>query len=341
VAIAALAGQGTGAVVGVSGGGTRATTEVGATSTASRGSGSISRGSGSTRVGATDERFRANLSTVAGPPTETIVVAGDIAGCGWRADSATARLVQGIPGIVMTAGDNAYPSGTLRQFRECYGPTWGRFRDRTRPVPGNHDRVSDRGAAYFEYFGWRAGPPGRGYYTFTAGTWRVYALDTNCRAIGGCKEGSAEYRWLKADLAAHPSACVLAVWHHPRYSSGTHGSLTASRALLRLLYDAGAEIVVNGHDHVYERFAPMRPNGRRDLQFGIRMFVAGTGGAPLYGFPRGRLRNSRVRNATTHGVLRLTLRPGRYAWRFLPVPGGSFTDSGTGVCHDAPGADSG
>jgi hypothetical protein len=266
----------------------------------------------------------------------TIIVAGDIASCSWDGDAATARLVRRIPGTVMTAGDNAYQSGSLTEFRECYGPTWGRFRNRTRPVLGNHD-VATRGAAgYFRYFGKRAGRPGRGWYGFNAGSWRIYALNTNCRMIGGCKEGSAELRWLRADLEAHPRRCVLAVWHHPRYSSGMHGNVNASRALLSALYRAGAEIVVNGHDHLYERFAAARPNGEADPVHGIRQFIVGTGGAPLYRATRPFAPNSRRRNSATHGVLRLTLHVNRYEWEFVPVRGGGFRDRGSGACHGAP-----
>jgi 3',5'-cyclic AMP phosphodiesterase CpdA len=276
-------------------------------------------------------------AVIEGPPTQTIVVAGDIAGCAWRGDESTARLVELIPGIVMTAGDNVYQTGTLRQFRRCYHPSWGRFRNRTRPVPGNHDVVTPGAAGYFQYFGWRAGPRRRGWYAFDAGAWRVYALNTNCRTIGGCKEGSAELHWLRADLAAHPRRCVLAVWHHPRYSSGLHGNRKASRAFLSALYEAGADIVVNGHDHIYERFAPARPNGTADPEHGIRQFIVGTGGAPLYRASRPFAPNSRRRISSRHGVLRLALEWDRYQWAFIPVRGGSSVrDRGASRCHEAP-----
>lgn len=273
------------------------------------------------------------FAAVGSPPTETVIVAGDIASCAWSRDRATARLVDAIPGIVMTAGDNAYQIGSHRQFRRCYAPTWGRFRDRTRPVPGNHDWGTPGAAGYFRYFGRLAGPPGRGYYAFSAGTWRVYALASDCWAVGGCKMGSAQYRWLQSDLASHPRRCVLAVWHAPRFSSGPHGNSSATRPLLKLLYDAGAEVVVNGHDHVYERFAPARPDGRADPAYGIRQFVVGTGGAPLYSFRKRLAPNSQVRDASTHGVLRLRLAPDGFSWKFLPVRGDKFTDEGAGDCH--------
>jgi hypothetical protein len=277
------------------------------------------------------------MAVVEAPPRQTVLVAGDIAGCTWSGDEATAQVVEGIPGKVMTAGDNAYQAGSLEQFRRCYGRTWGRFRNRTRPVIGNHDMVTPGAAGYFRYFGWRAGPRRRGWYAFDAGAWRVYALNTNCRSIGGCKEGSAQLRWLRADLAFHPRRCVLAVWHHPRYSSGPHGNLNASRAFLSALYVAGADIVVNGHDHLYERFAPARPNGVADPDNGIRQFIVGTGGAPLYRASRPFAPNSRRRISSTHGVLRLTLEWDRYEWEFLPVRAArSVRDRGNGMCHEAP-----
>jgi acid phosphatase type 7 len=294
----------------------------------------VGRAAGEERSGRTADRSPASEA----PATATVIVAGDIAGCAWRHDSATARLVDAIPGIVMTAGDNAYQTGTYRQFRDCYHPTWGRFRDRTRPTPGNHDWATAGAAGYFRYFGRLAGPPGRGYYKFDAGEWRVYALAGDCRAVGGCRDGSPQYRWLQRELAAHPRRCVLAVWHQPRFSSGVHGSSSATKPLLRLLFRAGAEVVVNGHDHLYERFAPARPDGTVDRVHGIRQFIVGTGGAPLYHFREPFAPNSRVRNASTHGVLRLTLKADRYAWEFIPVPGKTFTDDGSGRCHGRPPA---
>jgi acid phosphatase type 7 len=268
--------------------------------------------------------------------TQTVIAAGDIASCGWETDAATAELVESMPGIVMTAGDNAYPSGTYGQFRDCYGPTWGRFIERTRPTPGNHDWYTDGAAGYFRYFGDRAGPAGRGYYAFRAGSWLVYALSGDCVAVGGCWNGSPQHTWLKEHLAAHPRRCVLAVWHQPRFSSGPHGENTKVAPLLRVLYRAGAEIVVNGHDHLYERFVPGRPDGTADPLHGIRRFTVGTAGAPLYAPEEPFARGSEVRDATSHGVLELTLGSDGYGWRFVPVAGGTFTDAGTGVCHAPP-----
>jgi len=272
------------------------------------------------------------------PRRATILVAGDIASCAWKKDSATARLVDALPGIVMTAGDNAYQSGTYRQFRDCYAPTWGRFRDRTRPTPGNHDWVTPGARGYFRYFGDLAGPAGRGYYAFDAGAWRVYALTGDCSAVGGCRNGTPQNTWLKEDLASHPRDCVLAVWHQPRFSSGPHGTSTRTNALLKVLYGAGAEVVVNGHDHLYEMFAPARPDSTLDPEYGIRQFIAGTGGGPLYSFREPFAPNSRVRSSSAHGVLRLTLEADRYTWEFLPVAGTTFSDEGAGACHGSPPA---
>ena len=199
----------------------------------------------------------------------------------------------------------------------------------------DHEWAKPDAVGYFRYFGTLAGPSGRGYYAFDAGSWRVYALAGDCWAVGGCRMGSPQHGWLAADLAAHPAACVLAVWHQPRFSSGPHGSSTATRPLLKLLYDAGAELVVNGHDHDYERFAPARPDGTADPAHGIRQIVAGTGGAPLYPFRKTLAPNSEVRDNEHKGVLQLTLDVDAYAWEFLPVKPG-FTDSGSGACHGEP-----
>lgn len=270
------------------------------------------------------------------PPSATILVAGDIASCEWQADSATARLVDGLSGIVMTAGDNAYQEGTYRQFRDCYDPTWGRFRERTRPTPGNHDWYTTGARGYFRYFGDLAGPADRGYYAFDAGPWRVYALTSDCSDVGGCRKGSAQHTWLKQDLAAHPTHCVLAVWHQPRFSSGPHGDSKRPISLLQRLHRSGADVVVNGHDHIYERFAPAGPDGTLDRTYGVRQFIVGTGGGPLYRVQEPFAPNSRIRDATSHGVLKLTLEADRYTWEFLPVPGDTLRDEGSGTCHAPP-----
>jgi hypothetical protein len=262
------------------------------------------------------------------PPglTAVLVGAGDIGVCDLPGAAATATLLDAIPGTVFTAGDNAYFSGTPDEFQRCYAPSWGRHRSRTRPTPGNHDYGTAGAAGYFAYFGPNAGDPGLGYYSFNAGSWHIVSLNSNIPA----GEGSAQYQWLAADLAETPSRCLAAVWHHPLYSSAENGSQPMMRAIWTLLQQAGAEFVVSGHDHVYERFAPQDASGQR-VATGVRQFVAGTGGAALYAF-RAPLPASEVR-ASTWGVLKLTLNDGSYMWEFVGVAGSGFTDAGIDSCH--------
>jgi len=269
---------------------------------------------------------------VVDPPADdpVLVGAGDVAVCGLTGDSRTARLLDGIAGRVFASGDLAYPDGTTAQFRDCYGPTWGRWLLRTSPAPGNHEYNSAGAAPYYAYFGSRAGTPGRGWYAYDLGSWRIYSLNSNCTIVG-CGATSAQVTWLKADLAAHPRACVAAVWHHPRFSSGAHGNNPSVARLWTTLEEAGAELALTGHDHDYERFAPQTGGGSTDPE-GIREFVVGTGGAALRPFETIKA-NSAVRNASSFGVLALTLRPGRYDWRFVPAEGDTFRDAGTGTCH--------
>jgi acid phosphatase type 7 len=254
----------------------------------------------------------------------TLVAAGDIASCsGGNQSSATARLVDRISGTVLTLGDNAYPDGTTANYR-CYSRTWGRFKSRTRPAPGNHDYNQPGAAAYFSYFGNAAGPSRRGYYSFDAGGWHIVSLNSESNL-------SAQSQWLKNDLASSRAKCTLAYWHQPLFTSGAvHSPATKMRPLFTILYNAGAEIVLSGHNHQYERFAPQNPTGGADRSRGIVQFVVGTGGSGLYGF-RSPMRNSEVRYRG-YGVLRLELRPTGYNYSFVPVSG-SFTDSGSGSCH--------
>lgn len=269
-------------------------------------------------------------STPSGDPV--LVGAGDIASSG-DGDSATADLLDGIPGTVFTAGDDAYPSGRAADFAAFYEPTWGRHKARTRPVPGNHEYRTRGAAGYFGYFGAAAGDPDKGYYSYDLGAWHVVALNSNCREVGGCDAGSPQERWLRADLAASAKPCTLAYWHHPRFTSGAdHAPDTSVGPLVRALYDNDAEVVVTGHNHQYERFAPMDPRGRLDEARGIRHFVAGTGGAAFYRFGT-ILPNSEVRDNGTFGVLKFTLHKDSYTWEFVPEAGGTFTDSGTTSCH--------
>lgn len=267
-------------------------------------------------------------------PDDTIAVlvgAGDIASCERADDEATARILDTIPGMVFTAGDNAYGDGTRREFSRCYGPSWGRHKARTRPAPGNHDYHSRGARPYYEYFGANAGPAGRGYYSYDLGPWHIVSLNSEA----DMKLGSAQNRWLREDLAATTRRCVLAYWHHPRFSSSSaHGSQKETAPLFQALYDAGAEVVIAGHDHTYERFAKLAPDGSADPARGVRQFVAGTGGASAYDFGPP-LPNSEVRYNATPGVIKFTLLPDRYEWEFIPVSG-TFRDAGTAACHDPP-----
>jgi len=263
------------------------------------------------------------------PGTPPVLVgAGDIADCSYDDDAATAMLLDSIPGVVFTAGDNAYPNGTVAEFTLCYQPTWGRHKNRTRPSPGNHDYRPPGAASYLSYYGALAGDSSRGYYSYDFAAWHIISLNSNVSMAAG----SPQEQWLRADLAAHPAPCTLAYWHHPRFSSGEHGSSAASQPLWQALYDANADVIVSGHDHSYERFAPQTPTGVLDTARGIREFVVGTGGAAFYQFPLVRA-NSEVRNNATHGVIKLTLRARGYDWEFVPVAGGTFRDSGSGKCH--------
>ena len=271
-----------------------------------------------------------NISVYGADPV--FVGAGDIASCSSSGDEATAALLDAIPGTVFTLGDNAYESGTATEFANCYDPSWGRHKARTFPAPGNHDYFTLNASGYFSYFGAAAGDPTKGYYSYDLGTWRIIVINSNCAVVEGCYVGSPQEQWLRADLAAHPTACTLAYWHHPRFSSGsTHGSSTEMQPIWQALYEAGADVVLSGHEHNYERFAPQDPNGNLDTVHGIREFVVGTGGASHYAFGT-MLPNTEVRNSDTYGVLKLTLHPGSYDWQFVPEAGKTFTDSGSALC---------
>jgi hypothetical protein len=273
------------------------------------------------------------VAGAAGSPTAvaTLVAAGDVASCRSAGDEATARLLDRLPGTIAALGDLAYEHGTDAEFANCYAPSWGRHLRRTRPAVGNHEYGVDGAAGYFRYFGRAAAPP-RGYYSYELGSWHVVVLNSNCRPAGGCEAGSPQQRWLRADLAAHPGRCTLAYAHHPRFSSGLHGSDETLVDLWRALYAARADVVLGGHDHHYERFRPLDPDGRADPRRGLRQFVVGTGGRslrPVLWATSG----SEVRDTETFGVLVLSLAPGRYSWRFVPVAGGRFRDAGSARCR--------
>lgn len=262
-----------------------------------------------------------------------LVGAGDIGDCTSDGDEQTAALLDGIAGTVFTVGDNAYERGTAEEFRDCYDPTWGRHRDRTRPAPGNHDWETAGLAGYLDYFGVSAqGPDGASWYSYDLGTWHVIVLDSMCDKVGGCDPGSPQGQWLAADLAASDATCTVAMFHHPRFSSGQHGDLREMDAFWRPLYAEGVDVIVNGHDHDYERFAPQDPDGGADPDRGIRQLVVGTGGTRLRNFARV-VPNSDVRLEGGFGVLKLTLHDGSYDAEFIAA-GNDFRDRGTALpCH--------
>jgi len=262
------------------------------------------------------------------------VGAGDIANCDVNnagGARTTAALLARFPdAVIFTTGDHAYPSGSDKDFKTCYEPTWGRYKSRTHPAVGNHDLLTDKGKPYFDYFGEAAGPRNLGYYSYEVGAWHVIALNSAIPA----RKGSDQYKWLVDDLAQHKSAdCVLAYWHIARFSSGAHGSDPLMDDMWRVLADSGADLVLTSHDHDYERFAPMDSKGKPDPQ-GLREFVIGTGGGGVYDF-KSKAANSEVRDRSAYGVLKLTLKPKSYDWEFVPMPGPTFRDSGSGSCSPA------
>lgn len=275
----------------------------------------------------------ASPSATASPaPVAVLVGAGDIGDCGTREDTATAALLDDIEGTVFTAGDNAYENGTAKEFATCYDETWGRHKARTRPAPGNHDWNTSALRGYFGYFGDAArGVDGHSWYSYDLGAWHAIVLDSECSRVGGCGTDSPQGRWLAADLAASDARCTVAIWHKPRFTSGEHGNDRSVAPFWTALYRAGVDVVINGHDHDYERFAPQDPSAREDRDRGIREFVVGTGGTPLRKFEQP-VANSELRAAVVHGVFKLTLRDGSYDWQFIPVSG-EFHDRGTAFCH--------
>jgi hypothetical protein len=289
----------------------------------------------SSEAGTESERPRLTVNLATVPPDQddpVVVGAGDIASCNSSGDEATARLLDNIPGTVATLGDHAYNSGTAAEFTDCYDPTWGRHKARTMPSVGNHEYETPGASGYFGYFGAAAGDPTKGYYSYDLGSWHIVVLNSECWFVGGCRTEDPQIRWLEQDLAAHPTACTLAYWHRPIFSSSKYGNSTRMKPAWEALFAAGAEVVLNGHAHLYERFAPMEPDGNANHEKGIRELVVGTGGASHY--PVVDIQpNSEVRNASTYGVLKLTLHEGSYEWEFVPVEGETFTDSGTQSCH--------
>ncbi len=268
-----------------------------------------------------------DLTVVVTPPV--LVGAGDIASCVSKGDEATAAILDTVPGIVIAPGDIAYESGSDDDFAQCYAPSWGRHRLRTRPAPGNHEYLTPGARSYYDYFGANAGNPDQGYFSYDVAGWHVIVVNSSVD-VGA---DSPQLQWLVKDLAANRARCTVAYWHHPVFTSGPNGSAVRMRTVWRALYDFGADIIINGHDHVYERFAPQDPNGNADSIRGIRQFTVGTGGRSLYPLFSIRAKNSQVGSSATYGVLKLTLHPSSYDWVFIPVTPGKFQDSGTADCH--------
>lgn len=265
----------------------------------------------------------------------TIAAAGDISDTEIGMQKRTSDLVYNKAfHAVLLLGDNQYLRGAAGDYKSYFAPTWGRFKSLLRPTPGNHDYYTPSAAGYFEYFGSQAGEPGKGYYSFDLASWHLIALNTNsgCKSVA-CDASSEQVAWLKADLARSKKKCTLAFWHHPLFNSGSqHGNFRGAIGLWEALYAANADVVLNGHEHIYERFDPQTPSGEPDAQRGIREFIVGTGGIGFYDLGNAKP-NSVVRQASSYGILKLTLKAESYDWEFIAVAPSTFTDKGSGSCH--------
>jgi acid phosphatase type 7 len=266
-------------------------------------------------------------TAVGGSPT-TILATGDIAECDRDEQEATAALLDRVPGPILGLGDYAYDDGTVAEYAECFDPSWGRHKARIRPTRGNHE-----GDGYLPYFADAAAPSGRTYYAFSVGAWQVISLDSElCLEDGDCDGQSEQEQWLREELERDDRPCTLAYFHHPRFSSGRHGSDDTFDGFWKALYEGNADVVLVGHDHHYERFAPMRPDGTRDDARGLRQFIVGTGGANLRS-AEDVVAGSEVRQWRSYGFLQMQLLPDSYTWRFLVAAGDQFEDAGVGECH--------
>jgi hypothetical protein len=260
-----------------------------------------------------------------GPTSETFVGAGDIVGCTTRFhDEETADLLDGIEGTIFALGDNVQGSGTLEEFANCYEPTWGRHKARTRPAVGNHEYNVPGAEPHYQYWGAQAGPAGKGYYSYDLGEWHIVVLNSNILF-------EEQNDWLAQDLRASSDRCTLAYWHNPWFTSSSYRGPVQLQRFVEILYHAGADVVLTGHAHGYERFAPQNARGEADAERGMRHFVVGTGGAPFHPFKRVQP-NSEIRQHA-YGVLKLDLFADRYTWEFVPIAGEAFTDQGEGQCH--------
>ena len=268
-------------------------------------------------------------STTSG--SSVLLAVGDIVECSSGNSQLTADIIKLYPtATVATLGDNVYEVGSKEEF-ECYDKTWGKFKLRTNPSVGNHEYETANAKGYFDYFSSRVGDSDKGYYTYQLGSWRMIALNSNCEYNGGCGTNSPQYRWLNKILSKSQERCALAYMHNPWRSSGPHGPSESIKPLIELLYEHGADVVLSGHDHIYERFSLQDPHGRADKRRGMRQFVVGTGGRFLHEIDEP-LNNSEVRNNEVHGILKLNLNENLYTWEFLGVKEG-VVDKGESKCH--------
>jgi hypothetical protein len=273
----------------------------------------------------TDRPYRSPGPLPSFPPGAIVLLAvGDIGTCDDTNDDSVEQLAAQLPGAIALLGDIVYPDGGIGDYRKCFNPAWGPLRERIHPAQGNHDFESADVSGYYDYFGATAGQPHEGWYSYDLGTWHLVVLNSDCASIGGCGKGSPQLVWLEADLAAHPATCTLAYWHHPRYSSGQHGNDRRTEPLWHALATAGADLVLSGHDHDYERLAPID---------GIRSFVVGTGGHSLIPFTRPPDAQTELRADDSYGLLALDLGATGYSWQFVPIPGDELQDSGSAQCH--------
>jgi hypothetical protein len=287
----------------------------------------------------------AELPQLANRATVEVVAAGDIGDCSIDAHHQTAALVDRIkPDAVLAIGDLAYSNGSLDDYLDCYGSSWGKFRSITRAAVGNHEYHTPHAGPFYAYFCGSTGEPYEGWYSFALGRWHVVVLNSNCgddldvqsgvkTEFGGCGVGSPQARWLERDLEEHPSKCTLAMWHHPRYTSGVHRDAVYMSDLWRILDRHGADLILSGHVHNYERFAPLDADGNPHPTGRMRQIAVGTGGRVLTGFAAIEA-GSEVHDESSHGVLHLTLREDGYTWDFVPVDGDAFTDHGEALCGD-------
>lgn len=258
------------------------------------------------------------------PGANVLLAVGDVGTCSDTNDEAVAQLAAQLPGSIALLGDVVYPDGGLADYKQCFDPAWHLLLPRIHPAQGNHDFEAADASGYYDYFGAAAGPPGEGWYSYDVGSWHVIVLNSDCQRVGGCGDGSPQLTWLQADLSAHPAVCTLAYWHHPRYSSGQHGNDPRTEALWQALASAGADVVLSGHDHDYERLAPVN---------GIRSFVVGTGGHSLIPFSGKPDKQTELRTDDSYGLLALQLDPGSFRWQFVPIPGDELDDRGQAACH--------